>query len=1387
MNERSIPYITLAWGLYEGKEDPIKFATEHLEEVKTKLSAPLDNITKVYQELEIYADQLGAQQIITLSQLIELYALGKTLSDDKIAKAVLTSLATRHLSFKEGISHCQKSHIDDAKNIVASTITYLKQEATIDAMVYIANALYKKPNDYKFAAKQGQTVEAKKLSGNKLFSAPNKQLVDQIRLLLIYAHNISLQVEEKQLDDAYILFTVKQELIKQGVNEQLANVIAIITGSSYFLEDNSSIPTSADLEKAAEWLTKSEALINHKANQASAVKFLQEYFLPNSSAKKALQAANVVKQAIYQGDSLEGQLKYKGRIAELSWTAFVIAQDYGANYYFSPIDGAFKINRNQEGNGLYAAILPSIRAALKGNADDPIHKVTVEQFAKNIRASLAKSKGIIVKQFGDIVRNNANVLSVPAVFAKELNLLRSSYLQRENLTPESRKILDQEIATYLETISTRYLEFINNNPSSGCDIELQAIASYYNLRIKQHAHLADEYHVINPNAKLTAHVFYAPHQGCYHNLELQTNLNPEIAQFSSSDYIDQAIYAKNCNKLERYLEIAIAISSLHNSIVWQSNKDIDPELVEQKIGETLKKGNSFVIASLKQHADRLLKNKTCPANTTLKQEPKKDFTLSPVPAEQISIIEQEALVGVAYIEFIAAANQVKLIDRKQDPHKFTAAEKLTSTTRDRHIKAKLALHEIRQRAGRNQYVRDLLKHHHAMFILELKALGIANIEAYRAWWENIIKEQTDAIETSFAITNSQLDKYIVGLKTAYEQKLTEVDNHWADILNKNIQAYYEYERQVAEAKRTARRKRRQKLFKACAGMVIAACVAPVLAQSMFSAGFACTVATGVIAGGISSGIAGNNILKGAAMGGLFAGFGFACDNILGEFIKNNDLLRESLNVAATASLSTAIYGSKVLDNVLASVGANVVASLMIPLPKFNADNKTLTQKELLSFMQRKTARVFTSCMLSSVATKNPNLGMSLMMSGMGALQSWIGYQANMFMLDRNVKQQAISIRRPNKPSFSTSNQQVANHTPPLSSNSKISNNKPLSSSDRGKIGGYKINLPNIALPALNNEFAPNRRSIIFSDPLTRYRGVAVSSIPDPIPSDFHLNLGTRALGLVQAVGGTSLATASVAGGIVSLGTGLGPILAAGYATIGADSAIAGAKAFITGEHHHTLLFRGFKGAGLSDNTAMWAEVGVNLSFLAPVVVRSLGNVAKNSMLKLYDLRNSVVRNITFKSEADPFWEILGHAKVSHPEEYNFIMQDLKNNGVTIKQAEKTIAFSPNTSGGNTGNAIYLPEDFSISALRHEYGHFIDHKNLGFPKHIEYFERPELIIATERKQYLTEIKLAKKLGDYNARKTLVQNYLEERDKIINRYYQKPYGSPSKSILKLKGNI
>ena len=75
-------------------------------------------------------------------------------------------------------------------------------------------------------------------------------------------------------------------------------------------------------------------------------------------------------------------------------------------------------------------------------------------------------------------------------------------------------------------------------------------------------------------------------------------------------------------------------------------------------------------------------------------------------------------------------------------------------------------------------------------------------------------------------------------------------------------------------------------------------------------------------------------------------------------------------------------------------------------------------------------------------------------------------------------------------------------------------------------------------------------------------------------------------------------------------------------------------------------------------------------------------------------------------------ESMGPARINNADEYNPIIKDLEDNGVDISYRENALAYGPSSTPGKPGSIILDP-DASISAVRHEYGHFLDDKDLGF--------------------------------------------------------------------------
>ena len=150
-----------------------------------------------------------------------------------------------------------------------------------------------------------------------------------------------------------------------------------------------------------------------------------------------------------------------------------------------------------------------------------------------------------------------------------------------------------------------------------------------------------------------------------------------------------------------------------------------------------------------------------------------------------------------------------------------------------------------------------------------------------------------------------------------------------------------------------------------------------------------------------------------------------------------------------------------------------------------------------------------------------------------------------------------------------------------------------------------------------------------------------------------------------------------------------------------------------------------------------------------------------------------VDDFVLNSGGDRLFDSLGSARVNQADEFNFIIDDLTSNGVEISYRKNALAYGPSASPGTPGT-IVLDPDASISAIRHEYGHFLDDKALGFPPSSVYYENPSLRVASERRQYLQEISTAREVGDNTARRALIEDYLEERQYIIDNFYQTPYG-------------
>ena len=126
-----------------------------------------------------------------------------------------------------------------------------------------------------------------------------------------------------------------------------------------------------------------------------------------------------------------------------------------------------------------------------------------------------------------------------------------------------------------------------------------------------------------------------------------------------------------------------------------------------------------------------------------------------------------------------------------------------------------------------------------------------------------------------------------------------------------------------------------------------------------------------------------------------------------------------------------------------------------------------------------------------------------------------------------------------------------------------------------------------------------------------YNGPSEALTPQRAPRSFkqvmHDNkVANRLLGLAQCAGGITQSFLSVGVGVLTLETGFGPVLATMSATMGVDNAVAGWSTLMTGEPKQTLANQVLRATGLSESSAMLAEVALNLT--RPAVLNAASSV-----------------------------------------------------------------------------------------------------------------------------------------------------------------------------------
>ena len=105
-----------------------------------------------------------------------------------------------------------------------------------------------------------------------------------------------------------------------------------------------------------------------------------------------------------------------------------------------------------------------------------------------------------------------------------------------------------------------------------------------------------------------------------------------------------------------------------------------------------------------------------------------------------------------------------------------------------------------------------------------------------------------------------------------------------------------------------------------------------------------------------------------------------------------------------------------------------------------------------------------------------------------------------------------------------------------------------------------------------------------------------------------------------------------------------------------------------------------------------------------------------------------------------------------------------DNAVEIVYRDGTMAYSPRLVPGTPGQLI-IDKNASMSALIHEYQHYLDDVASGLPGMRQLYEQNPRIIK-ELRAYMKEIKIADELGLKDVSAQLWENYRQEREYILN---------------------
>lgn len=144
-----------------------------------------------------------------------------------------------------------------------------------------------------------------------------------------------------------------------------------------------------------------------------------------------------------------------------------------------------------------------------------------------------------------------------------------------------------------------------------------------------------------------------------------------------------------------------------------------------------------------------------------------------------------------------------------------------------------------------------------------------------------------------------------------------------------------------------------------------------------------------------------------------------------------------------------------------------------------------------------------------------------------------------------------------------------------------------------------------------------------------------------------------------------------------------------------------------------------------------------------------------------DLKGARSGAAILRTRADPALDYFGPAEEDDPEALARIKADLEASGVEVvvsPRDREAIGYGPSPRPGAPGS-IHVTEGMSLSAWLHEYKHFCQDRDFGFPPSSFYFTNDGLRVSMEREAYGAEIERAAGHG-YNELVEKLQDLLDE---------------------------